>query len=155
VIPVTIAYILTYLLLLKDKIEGGMLIFQLFVLALFPIAIGLSQWLWNFLGWVLMAVFLFGAFISLFGEEDKNEPKLITMILIFLAYIGFRIFAEYKALYDILLVSIYGVALILDAVTALFIATKTDSKNPKIVFYCSVPLLLFVFFVSLAVVAFV
>jgi hypothetical protein len=155
VTPVAIAYFLTWQLLLKDKIEWTTLFFLLLVLALFPLAIGLSQWLWNFLGWALMGVFLFGAIGCLLEVEDKNDPRLITMILIFLAYLGFRIFAEYKAIYDILLVGLYGTALLSDTIITLFIATKTDSKNPKIVFYCSVPLLLFVFFVSLAIVSFV
>jgi hypothetical protein len=155
VIPVAIAYFLTWLLLLKDKVDGVTLFFLLLVLGFFPLAIGLSQWLWNFLGWALMIIFLFGAFVCYIGAEDQNAPKLILMLLIFLAYLGFRIFAEYKALYDILLVGVYGAALLLNAVTALFVATKTDSKNPKIVFYCSVPLLLFVFFVGLVVTSFV
>ncbi|MDR2816940.1 MAG: hypothetical protein LBB62_09610 [Proteiniphilum sp.] len=164
-ILIAIVYIPAWLLLLKEEIKPADLILNLFALVFFPLAIGFSQWLWEVLGWIVMGFFLFIVAAMAGQDEDSdggmNGGVLGTLLLAFTGYLGFRIFSEYKALYDILLIGFYGVVLLSGVMTKLFVVSKEFAlenakqglRTSKMVFYYSVPVLLFLFFAGLWVVS--
>jgi uncharacterized membrane protein len=134
------------------KLEGRWFVYIAFYL-LYPLIVGLSIWLWELLGIVLMFVILmiYPASISKDGDIEK-KPFAIAGIIVGIAYIIARLATGHAGWTDVALLCFYGLfplgQIVLAVVAEESYSTWWENQK-KMALYLSIPFVISLFMLGL------